>query len=206
MQGSATDGPTTNSAAVAVDEESAEGRSEATPSEEATERPEWRVDDENGDPVFAAALETLPGEDPQGAQTAAVSYLGMYYDGLRTGSSQQLRAFAEEGCAYCAESVLAVDAAGDQGVTLDPSFSWGAGDALVSVPTADRPLHRVLLDVREEAFVLRGPDGEVVREAPAEEGTLDMGLRRTAEGWRVVEVLPLSPEDAAERRATVEQG
>lgn len=178
------------------------GEASAAPAE--SERPDWRVDDGTGEPVFAPAGETLPGEDAQGAQTAAVSYLGMYYDGLRTGSSQDLRAHSEDGCEYCAESVLAVDAAGDQGWRLDPTFSWGARDVLVSVPTESSPLHRVLLDVSEGDFVMIGPDGEPAHQGPTESGTLDMALRRTTEGWRVVEVVPLSPERAAELRGAAD--
>lgn len=170
---------------------------------EGQETPEWRVDDENGEPVLAPAPPVVEGEDVEGAEKAAQAYLQSFFDGLREQSSQAMRENAVEGCTYCAARIKEIDELSGKGHTIDVRGEPVFSNVETIAPTKDQPYHLVVLDVQAPPIVVVKFNNEIGEEMPSELATMALGVMRVDRGWKVVDAQFVEPDDAASLRSAV---
>ena len=156
---------------------------EETPSQEPTEL--------YGQPV------TAPGVDPEGARQAAVDYMEAVGEAWRTGDVSVIRAGSEEMCGYCNTQVAEIRQMVADGQHLDggPDISVDSAEGFAPMP--DNEFHSALLEVTGSPADFLNSDGDVVARSVEENFMLLIGLRKTSNGWSVVQAIELSSEEAA---------
>lgn len=167
---------------------------------EGQETPEWRVDDENGEPVLAPAPPVVEGEDVEGAEKAAQAYLQSFFDGLREQSSQAMRENAVEGCTYCAARIKEIDELSGKGYTIDVRGEPVFSNVETVAPHEGFPNHIVVADFEVPVVVATDSTGSVVDQGVQEVATMAVGVVRTEGGWRTVDVERLEGDDISKFR------
>lgn len=180
-----------------------------TPSEAAsepapvpTETPEWMVNDEDGDPVFAPAGEIRPETDVEGAEQAAEDFLRSYFTGLEEQSSQYMREHSLDRCKYCVARVKEIDNVSGRGYRVEAMGEPVFSNFATITPQPDQRSHVVILDSSIPAIVAKSASGNAVAESPASSAPMAMSMLPTGNRWMVEGVEVLDSERAETLRST----
>lgn len=140
---------------------------------------------------------TVPGVDPEGARQAAVEFMEAVGRAWQSGDTTEIRARSEEMCAYCIGQAGDIEKMVDAGehVTEESELSVLSSEGFV--PQPNNEFHSALVEVNESAAEFLDSDGEVVATSPELRFLMLIALRKTADGWSVVDGVEVSPQEAA---------
>ena len=155
---------------------------EETPSQEPTEL--------YGQPV------TAPGVDPEGARQAAVEFMEVVAEALRTSDGSQIREWSEKTCGYCNTQIAENERRRSEGTRASGEYELLFNSSEGFSPMKENEFHSALVDISIKPFDYVDMGGRPVVRNPGIDFQALVVLRKTVDGWSVVQVHGVSPDEA----------